>query len=212
MHYTGPIYRHPFETNSVFLELTSGCSHNRCTFCTFYHDAEHIIQPFKMALADHIREDIEEIRSKNPNAKRIFATGGDPFVLTSDKLISILTMIHDSFPQATTGMYARISNLKNKTVPELKRMKELGLKGLYIGVESGDDEVLKAVNKGYTAADIVEGCQKLDEAGIDYQIIYLGGLAGAGKCEESARKSAKVFNQIHPFLINLTTVTVLPES
>ena len=106
--------------------------------------------------------------------------------------------------------YAIISDFKNKSVEDIKKIKEHGLDEIMIGIETGDDEVLRFVNKGYTAADILEAGRKMDEAGITYRMIYLGGLAGKGKLVESAKQSAKIFNQIHPYYMMLTNVSVLP--
>jgi radical SAM superfamily enzyme YgiQ (UPF0313 family) len=95
-------------------------------------------------------------------------------------------------------------------VEDIRRIKEHGLDEIMIGIETGDDEVLKFVNKGYTAQDILDAGKKMDEAGITYRMIYLGGLAGRGHLVESARKSAEIFNQIHPYYMMLTNVAVLP--
>lgn len=109
-------------------------------------------------------------------------------------------------------MYAGILNIKDKTIEQLRALRHLGITKLTIGVESGDNEVLTHVRKGYTAADIVEQCRKLDAAGMQYSIIYLGALAGAGKGEQNARESAATFNQINPTHIGATSLTLMPGS
>ena len=113
------------------------------------------------------------------------------------------------WPDARISTYAIISDFKRKSVEDIKRIKAHGLDEIMIGIETGDDDVLKFVNKGYTAQDMTDTGHKTDEAGITYRMIYLGGLAGKGKLASSAKKSAKVFNQIHPYYMILTNVTVL---
>ena len=115
-------------------------------------------------------------------------------------------------PQAEINTYARVDDLKRKTVDDIKALRAVGYNSIVLGLESGDDEVLKNMNKGYTSQEILDGCRKLEEGGMDYRIIYLGGLAGRGKGVESARRTAEVFNQIHPFYMYLTTVSVLPDT
>lgn len=110
------------------------------------------------------------------------------------------------------GMFARISDIKSKTVEELKNLRHLGFDSISIGTESGDDDTLAVMNKGYTANDIIEQCKKLEEANIRYNLVYLTGLAGKGQGEQNAINSANVFNQLHPFTINFVSLTVFPES
>lgn len=114
------------------------------------------------------------------------------------------------YPDARISTYATISDFKQKSVEDIKKIKAHGLDEIMIGIETGDDDVLSFVNKGYTAQDILDAGKKMDEAGITYRMIYLGGLAGKGKLVESAKKSAQIFNQIHPYYMMLTNVSVLP--
>lgn len=109
-------------------------------------------------------------------------------------------------------MFARISDIKPKTVEELKNLRHLGFDGISIGTESGDDNTLAAMDKGYSANDIIEQCKKLEEANIRYNLVYLTGLAGKGKGERNAINTADVFNQLHPFTVNFVSLTVFPES
>ena len=109
-------------------------------------------------------------------------------------------------------MFARISDIKSKTVEELKNLRHLGFDSISIGTESGDDDTLAVMNKGYTANDIIEQCKKLEEANIRYNLVYLTGLAGKGQGEQNAINTANVFNQLHPFTINFVSLTVFPES
>ena len=208
MHYTGNIIRPPHEARNVLLQVTVGCSHNRCTFCNIYRDVG-----FRMSPMREIEEDLAEVRDAYPECPRVFLLNGDAFVMSHDKLRTIALKIREYLPNCRIiSAYAGISNIKNKTVEQLADLRALGVTKLTIGVETGDDDVLLRVNKGYTARDIVEQCRKLDEAGMLYSIIYLGALAGHGGGEKNAYESAKVFNQIHPTHIGATSLTLLPGS
>lgn len=205
MHFHGPIVRPQTDVDSLFIEVTAGCSHNTCTFCNFYEDT-----PFWIAPLEQIEADLQEAKRYQPYVKNIWASGGDPFVLSADKQIAVWDLMRRYYPDARITTYATINDIKHKTVDDIKRIKEHGLDEVMIGIESGDDDVLKAVNKGYTAADILTECHKLDAAGMTYRMIYLGGLAGKGKLIESAKKSAAIFNQIHPYYMMYTNVAILP--
>ena len=205
MHFHGPIIRPPTDAASLFIEVTAGCSHNACTFCNFYKDT-----PFMVAPLSQIEADLKKAKRDWPDAKNIWASGGNPFVLSTGKQIEVWDLIKRYYPDARISTYAIISDFKNKSVEDIKKIKEHGLDEIMIGIETGDDEVLRFVNKGYTATDILDAGWKMDEAGITYRMIYLGGLAGKGKLVESAKRSAKIFNQIHPYYMMLTNVSVLP--
>lgn len=207
MHYTGPVVRPPHESNSVLLEVTVGCTHNRCRFCTFYKDT-----PFRMAKLEQIEADLKEVKRFTPNARRVYALGGDPFSMSTEKLERVGTLIRNYLPRANIGTYARITSIIPKSTEELKKLRAIGYNDLVIGIESGDDEVLAQMNKGYTSADILRECKKLEAAGINYYAIYLGGLAGKGNGERNARNTAAVFNQLHPSHLYMTSVAVLPDS
>ncbi|KQH86859.1 hypothetical protein AMR76_07195 [Vibrio furnissii] len=207
MHYTGPVIRPPHEANSILLEVTVGCTHNSCRFCTFYYDT-----PYRIAPKNQVEHDLQEAQRVNPNAKRIYAVGGDPFTLRTAKLVDLARMIRRYFPTINIGMYARVDSMFNKDVDDLKQLKAEGINDLVIGIESGDDDVLAQMDKGYTSADILRECQKLEQAGIAYRVIFLGGLAGKGNGERNARHTAQVLNQLHPTHMYMTSVAVQPES
>lgn len=208
MHYTGNVIRPPHEAQNVLLQVTVGCSHNKCTFCNIYGDVG-----FRMSPMSEIKEDLAEVRRVYPECPRVFLLNGDAFVMTYDKLKNIALTIREYLPSCRIiSSYAGITNIKNKTVEQLTDLRSLGITKLTIGVESGDDEVLAKTRKGYTAEDIVEQCGKLDAADMRYSIIYLGALAGHGKGEKNAVESARVFNRIHPTHIGATSLTLLPGS
>lgn len=208
LHFTGQVWRPPYESRSQLLQITSGCTYGKCKFCSLYHGTK-----FRMSPAGEIESDLKVIREYQPFARRLFLTGANPFALSYNRLLNLGLMFRKYLPRLESiGCFARITDIKSKTVEELRNLRHLGFYSISIGTESGDDDVLARMNKGYRAADIVEQCQRLDEAGIRYNVIYLSGLSGKGGCRRNAERSAVVFNQIKPFIINVVSLTVFPES
>lgn len=208
MHFASNVVRPPYEANSVYLQVTSGCSHNACRFCTYYKDA-----PFAVSPEREIVEDLEELASYGMAFPRIWLQGADPFLLSFSRLKRIANLIHKYLPFVKTiGGYGRIDSLKNKTVEQLKELKELGYSGIVFGVESGDDKILKFMNKGYKANEIVPQLSKMDEAGLPYEVIFLSGLGGKGYGLDHAKKTAAVFNQLHPDRVLIAGLTIFPDT
>lgn len=208
MHFASNVVRPPYEANSVYLQVTSGCSHNACRFCTYYKDA-----PFAVSPEREIVEDLEELASYGMAFPRIWLQGADPFLLSFSRLKRIANLIHKYLPFVKTiGGYGRIDSLKNKTVEQLKELKELGYSGIVFGVESGDDKILKFMNKGYKANEIVPQLSKMDEVGLPYEVIFLSGLGGKGYGLDHAKKTAAVFNQLHPDRVLIAGLTIFPDT
>ena len=206
MHFTGTVYRNPYWPTWPLLEITQGCTHNRCKFCTMYKGI-----PFKMSPTEWIEEDLKEIAETDPDAETIQLLSANPLVLSYDKMAPILEMINRYLPKMkyiyTAG---RVSDLNNKTADELKKLKALGLREISLGVESGDDWTLDRIHKGYHAEDILEQCHKLEEAGIDYWMTFLNGVAGRSHSYEHAVNSAKIFSQCRPMLVGTSALTLFP--
>ena len=197
MHYTGTVYRNPYEPPSPLLEITQGCSHNRCKFCNMYSSVK-----FKASPIEWIEEDLAEIASFYPETDRLQLLSADPFVLSFEKLNEICDLIHKYLPNIQVmTMAARVDNIADKSVEELKILKSKGIVELNIGAESGDDETLKRVNKGYRSEDILEQCEKLDKAGIDYWLTFLNGVGGAELTKQHAINSAKIFSMTNPAVV-----------
>lgn len=208
LHFTGPVWRPPYEASSQLLQVTAGCTHNKCKFCSLYHGTK-----FRLSPIAEVEEDLRVIRSYQPKARRVFLTGANPFALSYNRLLDLGLLIRKYLRHCESiGMFARISDIQPKTVEELKNLRHLGFDSISIGTESGDDDTLAMMNKGYTAHDIIEQCKKLEEANIRYNLVYLTGLAGKDKGERNAVNTANVFNQLHPFTINFVSLTVFPES
>ncbi len=207
MHYNGPIVRPQTDADSVFIEVTVGCTHNSCTFCNFYKGI-----PFRVAPLEQVEADLMEASTRWPHAERVWASGGNPYALSTSKLERLAELFRKYMPQAQISTYAYVNDVLHKSIEDIRHLAALGFNDIVMGIESGDDEVLKNTNKGYTAAQIVEAGKKLEAAGVNYRVIYLGGLAGKGKGVESAKRSVGVLNQLHPYYMYLTTVNVVPDT
>lgn len=206
MHFTEPVYRNPYWPTFPLIQITQGCTHNSCKFCTMYKDV-----PFRMQPMEWIEEDLKELRATVPHAKTIQLLSANPMALTYDRLMPRLELIRKYLPELE-HMYTatRVSDLKNKSVDELRRLREVGLNEISLGVESGDDWTLQRINKGYSAQDILEQCHKLEEAGIAYWMTFLNGVAGREHSHEHAVNSALIFNQCKPMLVGTGGLTLFP--
>lgn len=167
--------------------------------------------PFRMSPMEWIEEDLQDLAKMDPDARTIQLLSANPLVLSYDKLAPIFEMIHKYLPKMEYIYLAgRVTDLKNKTVEELKKLKELGMREISLGVESGDDWTLDRIHKGYHAEDILEQCHKLEEAGIDYWMTFLNGVAGKSHSREHAVNSAKIFSQCKPMLVGTGGLTLFP--
>ena len=210
MHYTGTIWRPPYEAYSLLIQVTAGCTHHSCKFCTLYEDL-----PFKFKLSpfSEIEQDLAEASKYYHKVPRVFFTGANPFVLSTEKLKTLAKMVKEYFPKyETIGCFARITDITPKTVEELRGLRALGYDGITIGVETGDDEMLAFMNKGFQSKDTIEQCKKLETANISYNFFYLTGISGAGRAEIGAKETAKVFNQLHPKIIESSMLTIYKNS
>ena len=202
MNMTGIVYRPPYEAESLLLQVTKGCSHNKCTFCYMYPDVKFSVCPI-----EEVRADIAEAAEINPDYERVFLEHGDAFVLSADRLLEIADAIHEKLPKVKTiAMYASIQNIRQKTDDELKKLHDAGIGGLDIGVESGLDEALVYMNKGHTAKEAEEQLKRLTEAGIDYSFNAIIGCAGSDLWKENAEATAELINAVQPHLLFLGTL------
>ena len=210
MHYTGTIWRPPYEAYSMLIQVTAGCTHHSCKFCTLYEDL-----PFKFRLSpiEEVKSDLKEASYYYRHARRVFFTGANPFVLSVNKLKTLAKMVHQYFPACQSiGCFARITDITPKSVTELKELRKLGYDGITIGVETGNDESLIFMRKGFLSKDIIEQCKKLEEANITYNFFYLTGIYGSGKGKMGAKVTAEIFNQLHPQIIESSMLTIYPTS
>lgn len=226
MHYTGTIWRPPYEADSLILEATAGCTHRACKFCTLYDEL-----PFKFKASElsTIESDLLEAQTwfhdplskietrlfSLPTSKRcrVFLAGANPFALKAKRLLEIADLVRKYFPWCRTiGCFARVTDVASKTGEELAALREAGYTGLTIGIETGDDAALAFMNKGYAAQDIIAQCARLDAADIAYAFFYLAGISGKGRGIEGARLTAAVCNQTRPSLIGANMLTIYKNS
>lgn len=207
MKYNGTIYRPPVEANTFLIPVTEGCTHNSCTFCSMYKDI-----PFRMISLEEIEEFLKEVREAYGRylgrINRVYLVGADPFALSADRLIERINLIKRYIPNTKTiTMYARTDNIIHKSDADLKKLKDVGVDDLYIGVECGLDDVLDNLNKGYTAEETREQCLRLNAAGIRHCDLLMLGTAGKGRGMESAAASAALENEIKPHKILINTMS-----
>lgn len=206
MKFTGGINRPPYETADGYLQVTEGCSHNTCLFCTYFKNVK-----YRKSTIEEIEADIKEIPKTFGAPKRIFLQGADGFSGDYDVLMKTAELLHKYAPSVKEiGGYARIDSFYEKSEEQLRNMKEAGFDNPYIGVESGDDKVLKLINKGYTAAQAREQLEKLDRAGFKYIVNFIGGAGGHNYGPGNAIKTAKLYEGLHPTMINMSMMTVVP--
>lgn len=206
MNLTGIVYRPPYEANSFLLQVTRGCSHNKCTFCSMYPDV-----PFAVCPMEEVEADLEEGARYCPDVTRVFLEHGDAFVLSSDRLLAIAEAVHRKLPKVETiAMYASIQNIRGKTDAELRELRACGIHGLDIGVESGLDAALTYMNKGHTAKEAREQLLRLTEAGMDYSFNAILGCGGAELWQENADATADLINAVQPHLLFIGSLHAEP--
>ncbi|RTE64301.1 radical SAM protein [Amphritea opalescens] len=194
--YIEPVYRPPSEANSLILQVTNGCSWNRCTFCEMYIDPQKKFKPKNEA---QLLEEIRRCGEQLSGVRRVFLGDGDPMVLSFRRLKTILEAIRTHLPSVTrVSTYALPSNLKHKSVAELQQLRELGLTLIYVGAESGDDEILRCIDKGETFQTTAESLLKAKEAGIKTSVMLINGLGGTRMSKQHALSSAKLINLTQP--------------
>jgi radical SAM superfamily enzyme YgiQ (UPF0313 family) len=203
IRYVPPVYRPPSEAESLILPLTDGCSWNRCTFCEMYKDPQKRFRPRSEA------DVLESIRlcgeAFGDEARRVFLADGDALTLSTRRLVTVLEAIRRDLPAVRRiSSYCLPRNLRHKSVEELKELAALGLSMVYVGAESGDDEVLARVQKGETYATTLDALDKLGKAGIKRSVMILNGLGGSALSAQHAANSAALMNAAQPeFLATL---------
>jgi len=206
MDYVGRIFRPPSEARSLLLQVTVGCSHNRCTYCDMYRDKQFRAKPWEV-----VERDIEQAKQMGARFRRVFLCDGDALILSTPKLMKILEAIRQELPWVErVGVYGDTRSVKKKTVEELRSLKDAGLGIVYHGVESGDDDVLTFIDKGGTRADCVDTALKLREAGIAHSVMVLLGIGGVRFSEAHARSTASLLTEMDPSYVGALTTTVVP--
>ena len=194
--YIEPVFRPPSEGNSLIIQVTNGCSWNKCTFCEMYTSP---MKKFKARKDEEIIADLMKASLSYAGVRRVFLADGDAMVLPTQRLLTILKAIKGILPSVTrVSAYCLPKNLKKKSVRDLRLLKEAGLGILYVGAESGDDFVLEKVNKGETYASTAEAVIKVNEAGIKSSMMILNGLGGKKYSAQHAINTARLLNECQP--------------
>lgn len=208
MQYEGVVYRPPSEAYSLIIQVTLGCSHNKCTFCNMFKDKK-----FRIRKLEDIFHDLEEARTHYHSVKRVFLIDGDALVLKTEHLEKILIRIRELFPECErVGLSSTSKDILRKSDDDLIKLRDLGLKIIYLGVETGSNNILKDIKKGVTADEIMEAGKKVRRNGIKLSVSLISGLGGKEKWEEHALETAKVINAINPEYIGLLTLIVEPNT
>ena len=204
MRYYGSVYRPPSEAYSLIVQVTYGCSHNTCAFCEMYKEKKFALRPLNEVL-----EDFHIARARYRHVDKVFLADGDALVRKASDLYIILDTIRELFPECQrVTSYASPSSIRIRTDEELQTLRAKGLTMVYLGLESGCDEVLTFMRKGHTAADIVAMGQKVRRNGIALSVTAITGLGGPGLLEEHAIKTAEAFNAMNPEYIGMLTLMV----
>jgi len=208
MHYEGDIYRPPSEARSLIVQVTVGCTHNGCTFCPSYKAKKFYLKPFDIVLAD-----LQEARGRYRSVNRIFFADGDALCMTTAKFRKLLDTSRGLFPECSRiGTYSRAAQILKKSDSELAELRAAGLGIIYIGAESGSDEVLRRVNKGETAEDIIASVHKAERAGIETSVTFISGLGGVELMEEHAVRTGEMISAMGASYVGLLTLLLSREA
>jgi radical SAM superfamily enzyme YgiQ (UPF0313 family) len=209
IQYIPPVYRPPSEAESLILPVTNGCSWNKCTFCEMYTAPQ---KRFRPRAEEEVLESIRRCREEfGGEVRRVFLADGDAMTLSTRRLVTVLEAIKRELPTVhRISSYCLPRNLRKKSVEEIKELAALGLSLVYVGAESGDDEVLARVNKGETFATTLDALEKLGEAGIKRSVMILNGLGGGALSRQHAMNSAALMNAAQPEFL-ATLVVSFPQ-
>jgi radical SAM superfamily enzyme YgiQ (UPF0313 family) len=208
MHYEGNIIRPPSEANSILLQVTVGCSRNKCTFCGTYKGERFRIKPDSV-----IMEDIAFAARHCQRQRRVFLCDGDALIIPQKRLLKILKKIEKQLPWVTrVGLYANAKSLNMKTADELEELKAHGVGIAYMGLETGDDVTLKKINKGASADYMIEMGRKAKQAGFKLSITVLLGIAGPERSQIHAQETGRVLTAIDPNYVGALSLMLIPET
>ena len=206
MRYYGAVYRPPSEAYSLIVQVTYGCSHNTCAFCSMYKEKRFALRPL-----DEVLEDFRIARRTYRHVDKVFLADGDALVRKASELYTILDTIRELFPECErVTSYASPASIRIRTDEELRTLRAKGLTMVYMGLESGCDEVLKLMRKGHMSAEIIEMGQKVRRNGIALSVTAITGLGGPELLEQHAIETAKAFNAMNPEYIGMLTLMVEP--
>ena len=202
LNYHAPMYRPPSEANSLIFQVTLGCSFNECSFCDMYRSKEYSERSW-----EEVKPEIDLMVKQVPDTTRIFLADGDALNISTDYMVKIVEYLYKNFPKLErVSCYAMPMNLLKKTPEELKRMNDVGLNMLYLGIESGSDIILKKITKGATSTTIIRACRKAIDAGFTLSCIMILGLGGRNYTKEHIKETARVVNESSPHYLGALTL------
>tara|TARA_R110000851_G_scaffold333551_1_gene516201 strand:+ start:33426 stop:34307 length:882 start_codon:yes stop_codon:yes gene_type:complete len=205
MNYIEPLFRPPSEARSLILQVTNGCSWNRCTFCEMYTAPQ---KKFSVKPQSEIEQELQQIANNGYPVRRVFLADGDAMTLSFRRLREILLAIRQYLPNVQRiSSYCLPRNLKNKSVDELAELQQLGLSLMYVGCESGDDLVLEKIDKGENYASSLEALHNIKQAGMKSSVMILNGLGGQKYTEQHAINSAKLMSEAQPEFLSTLVVS-----
>jgi len=209
MRYDGLIIRPPSEARSLILQVAVGCAHNQCTFCPAYKKKQ-----FRAKSLEEVFQDIDSAFDEyGPSVRRIFLCDGDPLILPFKNLVAILKRLNQVFPKLQrVGIYANATSILRKQPSELEELRSLKLGIVYLGLESGDPETLRAVCKDADPREMILAARRVRDAGIKLNVTVLLGLAGIRRSREHARATIAVLNRMQPNHVAALTLMVVPET
>ena len=205
MKYEGMIFRPPSEAESLILQVTVGCSYNRCTFCGAYQGKSFRIKDF-----EEVREDIDEISSYHPGVQRVFLADGDALIIPKKGLLRILDYLNIKLRRLErVGIYANAKDILQKDVEELKALKDKGLGIIYLGLESGDREILRRIKKNATIDQLIRAARRVKESGILLSVTVILGIGGMEYSEAHAEATGKVLSEMDPDYVGALSLMVV---
>ncbi|MGO9117667.1 MAG: radical SAM protein [Desulfomonilaceae bacterium] len=205
MRYIGSVYRPPSEANSLIIQVTLGCSHNKCTFCGSYLD-----KPFQVRQIEEIRQDLQDVAYMGP-VDKVFLADGDALAIPQKRLVQIMEMVNEFIPSVKRiGIYANARNILHKSLDDLKALHTLNLGIIYLGVETGDPVLLQKICKGATYDELVEAAHRVKNAGMALSVTVLLGIGGIEGSEQHARGTARILTDMDPDYVGALSVILVP--
>jgi len=206
MHYEGMMIRPPSEADSILLQVTLGCSHNKCTFCSTFRDKR-----FNIKKDDIIFEDIEFARQYCRRQNRVFLCDGDVMIIPQKRLVNILKQIKERLPWVErVGLYANTKGVGMKTDEELKELHDLGVKIAYMGLETGDDLILKEIRKGADSKKMITMGKRIKKAKIKLSVTVIIGIGQRERSAVHARETGRVLSAIEPDYVGALSLMLVP--
>jgi len=206
MQYTERLFRPPAEAESLIFQVALGCPHNTCRFCAMYKGVPYRVRPLEEMLAE-----FEKAARRYPEERRVFLADGDVMALSFERLRVMLEALNRLFPRlARVNLYANGSSIMAKSGAELEALRQLRLNTLYVGLESGDEQLLQRLDKGETAAGMCEAVQRAQAAGLKCSVMVLLGIAGRGGSARHADATAELLNRMQPRLLSALRFVDVP--